>query len=589
MKKATQAETISKGQLMDKLNAQFVAEQVAEHADLSARIIASANDLNYFGKKLASSKLAVAEQVAEIFKDYAINAESVSNILKNAEKPRAEKAAREAKEKAPDNRPITSGSLSHTEETRPVVAGKKFLVTSAQNNTPVHAEFLANLQLYAKHVNAEIIVFPFIYNKNGFQNGEGSDEIYYDPAIMPYLQRESVWLGTGSKVAAMAYNILPTVKAPLSGMREAIGSAEAMIVPHATIAHECVPVLGAQYGRVVPALYSTGTVTQRNYINQAAGNKANNRHNFGALIVEFNDNGQFWVRQIETNESGAFCDLLYLVGAGEVSDGCNIASISYGDIHAEKIDHDVAQMQWGIGGNTQHSMLDYFQPKKQFCHDLLDFEALNHHNRENHYHMAAMQISGRTVADDLKDVGNILQAMDRPWCETVVVRSNHDDALDRWLADNKYEPRKDPANALTYFKLQVSAYEHLKARKHFDSLPVALHQETDAEFTTRFLRASQSFITNGVENGEHGHSGTNGSRGSPKQFAGSKVTTGHTHTSSIYGGCYTSGVSGKLAMGYNETGASSWVHASTIQYDSGMRAIIHLKDDGSGQLDYFAR
>ncbi len=566
--------------------ASFVESEIAKDADLKARLIQAAQDLNFWGKKLASSKMVVVETLHETFKEYALSVDAISGILHSATPPKKEKAEREAKAKAPDNRPISGGSLSHVEAVRPVVAGQKFLVTSAQNNTDVHAEFLANLEAYAAYIGAQIIVFPFIYNKNGFQNGEGSDEIWYDPSVVKYLQKETAWLGNAGKVSAMAFNILPTVAYPLSGMRQVIGNAEAMIIPHATLAHECVPVLGAQHGRTVPQLYSTGTVTQRNYIQQQAGQKAENRHNFGALIVEFNDSDVFWIRQIETDETGEFQDLRNLVYAKTVCDE-DIAVLNYGDIHAEKSDSFVANAQWGkLGG----SMLDYLKPSYQMAHDLLDFEALNHHNRDNHYHMANNLIRNRTVRDDLSDVAKILSTMSRDWCETVIVRSNHDDALDRWLADAKYEPRKDPANALTYYQLQVSAYQHLKRADHFDSLPIALEQETAFDPSGyRFLRASQSFVVGGIELGEHGHSGINGSRGSPKQFASARCTTGHTHSSSIYGGCYTAGVSGKLAMGYNETGASSWVHASVIQYPTGFRAIVHMKQDGNGTLDFMAR
>lgn len=594
---------------------QAVAAMQDEHDSFKARIIGLAEGLNYWGKKLQSSKDAVITKIVDDEQEWESDDAAeyfrvqVAAILKDATKPKKPKAEKVAKEKAPDMRPVSAGALTHTEETRPVImsAGNRFIVTSAQNNTEVHREFFANLKAYAEHLGAQLIVFPFIYNKNAFQNGEGNDDIWYSEEVRPYLQESSAWLGTEKKVAAMAFNILPTATNPLSGLKEAIGSAEAMIVPHASLAHECVAVLGAQYGRTVPGMYSTGTVTQRNYIQQAAGQKAENRHNFAALIVEFNEHGQFWIRQIETDESGCFSDLNNFVKMGEVlNDVLTVEVINYGDIHAEKLDNRVAGIQWGRSADGiaftvpgrmivdgPLSMLDYFRPNYQMAHDLLDFEALNHHNRENHYHMAGNAFSGRTVQDDLIDVHNVLISMQRDFCQTVVVRSNHDDALDRWLADNKYEPRKDPANALTYYGLQVEAYQHLKRHEHFDSLPIALNQAANdrgirENLSVTFLRASQSYIVNGVELGEHGHSGVNGSRGSPKQFRGQRMTTGHTHTPSIYGHCYTAGVSGKLAMGYNETGASSWQHACVVQYKTGFRTIIHVKDNGAGQLAYMA-
>lgn len=553
--------------------------------------------LNYYGKRLDSAKDGVIGQVAH---EFSITSSIVLGVIALNPRPAKAEKAKQAKAAAIDTRPISGGALSHTESTRPVKQGQRFIVTSAQNNTDVHPGFMKNLVAYAGQIGAELIVFPFIYNKNGFQNGEGGDDVWYACEVRPYMQNESVWLGEQRKVAAMAFNILPTVKAPLGGMKEAVGSAEALIVPHATIAHENVAVLGAQYGEVVPGMYSTGTVTLRNYIQQQAGQKAENRHNFGALIVEFNEHGQFWVRQIETDETGAFSDVRNFVNEGVVLEEEDTVSVlHYGDIHAEKSDNAVAAIQWGapgytipgrIGKDNDFSMLDYFRPEYQMCHDLLDFSSLNHHNRENHYHMARNHVTGATVKQDLQQVAAILDTMARPWCETVIVRSNHDDALDRWLGDAKYEPRKDPANAITYYSLQVEAYKQIAQGKELVSLPYALAEIADMQniHAMTFLKASESFKVGPVECGEHGHSGTNGSRGSPKQFAQKKCSTGHTHTSSIYGGCYTAGVSGKLAMGYNETGASSWVHACVVQYKTGFRTIMAVKDNGAGQLAYMA-
>ncbi len=549
-------------------------------------VVAAAKALNYWGKRLDTSKQTVLLKIRDElecignFLDV-FSIEEIQNILNKTCIPVAGNSVKQAgahsEEKPADTRPVTSGNLSHTEKGRVHLAGKKFLVTSAQNNTPVHASFFYNLEAYASYLAAEILVFPFLYNKNGFQNGEAQEGQYYDPAISKYLQDESIWLGSTKKVAALAFNILPTVKNPLGGMRDAIGTAQALVVPHATIAHECIPVLGAQTGAVVPAMYSTGTVTLRNYIQQQAGHKAESRHCFGALIVEFDNDGEFWIRQIQTDESGNFQDLRNCVDNGCVTDG-DIMAINYGDIHAEKLDKNVAEEQWGEG----NSILDYLKPQFQFCHDTLDFSSLNHHNRENHFHMARNNANGNTVVRDLQQVSDVLEQMYRPWCKTVIVRSNHDDALDRWLGDNKYEPRKDPANALFYYQLQVAAYSAIGINDEFDSFPEAMRIANLPRGDALFLHASESFKLAGVEFGEHGHSGINGSRGSPKQFSGSACNTGHTHTSSIYGKCYTAGVSGKLAMGYNEEGASSWVHACIVTYNNGMRAIVHVKKTGGG-------
>lgn len=581
---------------MDKFVAAVQEINDAEQKQFVA-IVDKLNGLNYWGKKLQASKDAVITLVAD---ELQVDECDVIATVAIEEENRANTPAKKkpkAKQTVDESKPVAAGEMNHTEKFRPVIAGKRFIISSIQNNTHVHSKFLDALKFYAGEIDAELLIFPFIYNKNAFQNGEGGKDIWYACEVTPYLQKESVWLGEGCKVAAMAFNVLPTAKNPLSGLSEAIGTAEAMIVPHASLAHENIAVLGAQYGATVPGMYSTGTVGLRNYIQQAAGQKAENRHSFAALIVEFNDNGQFWIRQIETDETGEFQDLRNQVistSEGYMLFDENISVINYGDIHAEKVDKRLTKTLWGNGVAHPNNLLDYLKPQYQMMHDLLDFSALNHHNRDNPHHNAKVNIAGGSVEGDLKMVADILAQVNRDFCETVVVRSNHDDALDRWLMDMKYDPRKDPVNAKIYYRLQVAALNAYEGGVHFDALPVAIdilaeYHGVDSPVDVVFLKASESFKINGVELGEHGHSGTNGSRGSPKQFSNKVMTTGHTHTSSIYGGCYTAGVTGLLAMGYNETGASSWVQSCVVQYPTGKRAIIHVKDNGAGELDYMAR
>ncbi len=96
-------------------NAEFdtaVQSIVQADTDLKARIVAAAQDLNFWGKRLGLAKMLVIEQVAEIFRDYAINVDSVKSIIEAATPPKKAKIERDAKEKAPDNRPISAGSLS---------------------------------------------------------------------------------------------------------------------------------------------------------------------------------------------------------------------------------------------------------------------------------------------------------------------------------------------------------------------------------------------------------------------------------------------------------------------------------------------
>lgn len=545
------------------------------------KIVALAADLNYYGKRLRTAKAAVAEQISKELFDTGSRSADVMEYLDNNIPAKPEKVAREAKQRnvKEDSRPVASGALNSAVDNWKVLPGKRFILTSIQNNTFPHANFLASLKSAANDLDAKILVSKFIYNKNGFQNGEGGKELIYDPAFSEYIQTENVFLH--SRESAFAFmaeiNVIPTADYPLSGFAETATAfnLKGLAIGHAKITAESVPALK---GEVVRRMYSTGTATLKNYIQQKAGQKAEALHNYGALLVEFDDDGEFFVRQLETmDSSGEFYDLNTLYspsGSTEVSG--HVLALQYGDIHAEKLDDDCAAASW----QSTTSLLDILRPKYQIVHDVHDFTSRNHHNRNSGVFLARQYAAGRDkVLDDLIDTGRVLEQMERDFSETVIVESNHDLALSRWLDDKNANITYDPANAVLFHSLNAALYTAIQdGDDSFNVLDYALRQFAGCDFSARFLKTDESFRLAGVEMGCHGHNGINGSKGSPKQFKKlGALNTGHTHTASIYGGVYTAGVSGSLDMGYN-IGASSWTQTHIVTYENGQRTLIDFKN-----------
>lgn len=547
-------------------------------AENIALIVKRAAGLNYFGKRLDDKKNEVAEKISlEVFNTASRSAEVKQVIEDNkpvkAEKPKAERVAKE------DTRPVAAGAMNSAVDNWKVKTGKRFILTSIQNNTFPHANFLASLEKAAEYLGAELLVSKYLYNKNGFQNGEGGKDIKFDSAFDKYIIEENVFLNNReSGFAFMAeLNILPTASYPLSGFAETATAYDlkGLVVGHAKITAESVAALK---GESVRRLYSTGTATLKNYIQQKAGQKAEALHNYGALLVEFDDEGTFFVRQLEAMDaSGEFYDLnLHFTPSGVNEVTGHVLALQYGDIHAEKIDDECAAASW----NSEDSLLDILRPKYQLIHDVHDFTSRNHHNRNSGVFLAEQYAQGRDkVLDDLIDTGRILEQMDRPFSQTVIVESNHDLALARWLNDPKANITQDPANAHLFHTLNAAIYGAIAERDtSFNVLDYALRQVAGCDFAAVFLSTDESFKLAGIECGCHGHNGINGSKGSPKQFVKlGKMNTGHTHTPSIYGGVYTAGVSGSLDMGYN-IGASSWSQTHIITYANGQRTLIDFKN-----------
>ncbi len=453
-----------------------------------------------------------------------------------------------------------------------------YVLTSAQNNTHVHSRLWRNLQAYAAHRGARLLVSRFTYNKAsygkrsvkpGTKSVEDYSDLWYAPEIEAHAFDDRLAI-TPSLTFCGEINISPTAARPLSGFENYTGRSSG-IFPHAK--HAMVSIASLHAAKFN---YTTGCCTLRNYLQKKAGLKAEHTHTYGALVVEVDEDGRWFVRQLQADEQGDFQDLDVSVTGGRVRIGQRVEAVQWGDIHVDQLDPQVRATNWGVGG-----ILDTLRPRYQFLHDTLDFKSRNHHDaRDPHEQFRKYARGVDNVEQELRRVATFLaDEAARAGCATVVVESNHDRALLRWLRDSEF--RADPANAEFYLRAQRLVYGALR-----DERPLHLFGEIvrqmGAPRATRFLSTGESFVTcksvGGIENGLHGHAGPNGTRGTPAQFArlGRATNTGHTHSAGIIDGAFTAGVSARLRMGYNDDGPSSWSHSHIVTYPRGGRAIVTL-------------
>jgi len=460
---------------------------------------------------------------------------------------------------------------------------KRYILTSAQNNTHVHAEFLENLETLAKYYNAEIIVGTYTYNQNHYgklsvKRGKDKQEekqLWYDPAIIKYIKDYRIELGKGL-VWAGEYNALPTNVNPLAGLESYTGRKSA-IFPHAKLAMRSIATM---QGEGVKLNYTTGTVTQRNYIQKREGVIAEFHHIYGALLVEVNSDGHWWVRQLNQDEgTGTLQDLNVLVKGGKIiSKTERVEAITYGDLHGTFADPGIVA--------TSQNMLDILRPKYQFLHDVMEGVSINPHDRKyknNHAKFHTWLRGYGRLDAELRDTAALLKTFTRDFSKTVIVDSNHDDAwLHRWLQE--YDYRVDPANAELFLKLQTYVYEQIRRGKMPRDISVIEYALTGAGYTdpARFLLADESYLicNRKIECGMHGHLGPGGRRGSPDNLSkmARKANTAHTHATGIYNGLYVAGTSSKLRWDYN-LGPSNWTNSHIVTYPNGKRSIITIYAD----------
>lgn len=458
----------------------------------------------------------------------------------------------------------------------------RWLLTAAQDETPVHAGFWTNLLAYADAIGAEILVGGFTYNKSLFED-HASRTAVFPEAVRPYLRHENV--NCGPLLFAAKMNILPTAARPLSGLDTYSRGAWA-VFPHAKTQLVSVPSLPGRHPAMV---MTTGACTVPNYIEKKAGLKAEFHHTIGATIVEVDEDDRIFCRQIGAMDDGSFQDLDCVVRDGEVTTGQRVEAITWGDIHREQIDPVIAQTCWGFDTESEtitssDSLITALRPHHQFYHDLLDFRARNHHRRGDHVHMKRMSVLGTESVDgELGLCTRFLRATQHDWCRSVVVASNHNDALLRWLRET--DPRYDALNLKVWCELNMEWHRRIEtADNGFDLFRYALSRH-DARLLDDivFVPRNGSYLIcqdrGGIECGAHGDEGPNGSRGSMLNLnrVSIRMTVGHGHSAGILDGIHMVGLCGLMDQSYN-SGPSGWSHTQGVTYPNSRRTLITIQD-----------
>ena len=468
----------------------------------------------------------------------------------------------------------------------PNAAGKTFLFTAAQNDTEVHEPFWLNLQAYAKSLGAEIAVAPWTYSSSWWDETNPTSRAYAKE-IAPHLCFGQMVIGD-QFVFCGEMNTLQTASQPISDLTTYSRNRWA-VFGHPKRQLKSVPSTDpmVQSHHVM----TTGSVTRPKIIPRKAGIKSLFHAVIGAVIVEFDADANVFCRQITASDDGSFYDLDRYVSNGAVTTGHRVRAVVVADLHTRKLDNANAMATFGFdlsrsGATYRNSLLDVLKPEHILLHDVFDHETRNHHNAGDNGHAYEMHLRGReSVLSEIAQVGTFLERLKDPSRKVVVVESNHDIGLDRYIREGRY--RNDPPNMRIGLKLEdmlldqrqkvASALDANRAPPKFSLLESALRL-TEADLTgVSWAYDGGSFLIDGIECGHHGFRGVNGSKGTVQGFArtGRRLSVGDKHSPEINEGVYVAGAM-NLIHGYNR-GPSTWSVSHILQYADGHRSIVTLQ------------
>lgn len=434
---------------------------------------------------------------------------------------------------------------------------KKFVITTAVTGMPVHTKFYKNLKTYCKKNNALLLILPT--SDPGTKGWELDGLLANESIVFDDLALNSNLFLSAFKTSAKQTN-------PLTGIKR-IGQRErSMIIASPKQFLEYVATANDKYSH---ALMTTGAITipgyrsTERYMSQRTAYIAEFDHKIGAVLVEIKDDKYFQFRQVQAEYgSGRLIDLgqSYSV-TGETDE--RPEAIVLGDIHVNHTDPVVMK--------ATDELLKDLKPKRVFLHDVMEGESVNHHIEHQLITKAKRTM---TLEQELISVKEYLENMKdkHPSVEEwVIVRSNHDDFLDRYLQSGAYV--EDSVNSKISHKMALAKLESSCMAMQVGLDLVGLNT---AKIT--FLKISDSYKISGIECGVHGHMGLNGSKSGTNasmEIGYGAGVFGHSHTAGILRDVYRVGTSTKLRMGYNH-GASNWTHTHCIIYKNGSRQLINI-------------
>lgn len=447
---------------------------------------------------------------------------------------------------------------------------KVYLITAAQNATPVHAGFWASLQHCAKFYNAEIVVIPGRYkNPTSQWTQANNDHEWWAPEVAQHLFNGRRKL-TDRLIILGDVKVQWATRSPLSGM-DTLTKNMSGIMGHSNLAVRSIPTPKHKHPKI---MFTTGACTVPNYTDTKTGKLGEFNHCLGALIVE-TDGEIFFPREMNwSHKTSSFIDLdmEFTPEGPKLAD--NALSTTLGDIHHRFILEEVVKATF----TAKTSITNLLNPKYIVYNDLNDSHARNHHHRGDWLSAAGKWKAGKEcVRTEIEESVEFVNKMTPKGSKAIVVSSNHDRAIDRWLKETDF--RSDPVNAEFYLEMALKTFRSTRMGgggvEHDD--PFITYAKTIARPGVRFLKQGESFVLADVEYGLHGDAGPNGSRGTTKNLSiiGQKVTKGHSHVAEIIDGCYSTGTS-TGSLEYEGGGPSAHSNAHVIQYANGKRTIIFI-------------
>jgi len=437
-----------------------------------------------------------------------------------------------------------------------------YVITTAVAGAKIHKGFLKTIDKYCKENNGQIVIMPAESITNSFEKKTAVfPKEFNDPKYLFVTDTAPL----NNNISLCSIQVSAKQIKPITGLSR-LGSREGSYVfasPKQFL--EYVPSgnkRGKNYSIMTPGACTLPDYYSEVFVSKRLSYIADHDHTIGAIIVEIEDENIFHFRQIQCDIDGSFIDLGKKYSPTDRTKKVSVNAIM-GDLHGVNADVDAI--------NVFSDLFSKMDVNSLYLHDIFDGYSISHHVTTIAERASR---SGKGLSNLIEELQKTFDLVDNISKKTkakdvYIVKSNHDEFLDRYLKDGRYI--SDPENHLASLKIATSLFEKGDVlAKGFEvsgkEIPSNWH----------FLQRDDTSMIADVECGSHGDLGLNGAKPSLnglEKIYGNCVI-GHNHTAAIQRGVFRVGTLSNLNMGYNR-GPSSWTQTCCLIYDNGQRQLIN--------------
>jgi len=320
-------------------------------------------------------------------------------------------------------------------------------------------------------------------------------------------------------------------------------------------------------------IISTGSCCVPDYQkDQRIGKIAHSMHTLGGVVIDIVGD-YYFPRVVQANlKTGEFVDdgIRYLPNGKTKRESALL--IKPGDRHCGESDP--------LAMKALYEMAQRYNPAEVIWEDYVSFGSINPHIRKKptsrammpkYFHSLEAEMA-MVHAEVAKDIANFPKKT-----RHIANYCNHHAWLDDYVDQGVY--KKEFYNNELGVIFDIAKQRGINVAQLFadcdtEDLLDAVVNGFESEM--EWLDGTEDYKVEGVENGEHGHIGMQGARGSKNShyLAHGKANVGHSHKASIYNGIFTTGALTTYKQEYDKRQPMTKTHSHIIQYAGGHRQLV---------------